>query len=473
MSDEHQCYRVLPPTRRPNSTTKKEIPHTVGSMTNQANNSSHPHVVHHDDLDGDFTDIDVPVYRRELPHPNKAQESGNEAETQGQPRTQESQEPSAAKNASANPHAPERPSAQASPAAQEKPQAIPTANGNSPNNTDTTAFPTATAPAAPQEEGTTGVTGVAASSPEAPTPQRDPYEILGRARPQRIEPRAAVPPQASPPTQQDAPATSTQPAHPSPNPQRWGLFEEETPSAAGHEAAGSAPAYQPQPSFGYAPPARGQQEPGIQTQVAPAPGMNSAPATADAAPTAPENSPEAPPQDTLSKTGTLSFGLFLLRILLGGWMLLTGLQYLFAFGGNNGLNSLEAMLSDYSGADLLAVGIAVAFTVAGALLILGLGTPCAAALGAVAAGFLTVHYLSQWEGGLFPSTMDPVIQFMAAITVTSFVVIFTGPGRVSVDRSRSWTQRPLASAWIFAILGLAGIAAIWFFAGGGNPLPIR
>ena len=47
---------------------------------------------------------------------------------------------------------------------------------------------------------------------------------------------------------------------------------------------------------------------------------------------------------------------------------------------------------------------------------------------------------------------------------------FTGPGKISFDMGRGWTQRPLASSWIFVVLGLGGAAALWWFGAGVNPL---
>lgn len=170
------------------------------------------------------------------------------------------------------------------------------------------------------------------------------------------------------------------------------------------------------------------------------------------------------------KRGTLGFGLLLLRLLVGGWLLVQGLQYLFAFGGNDGLNSFEGVLSNYSGADLLAVGLSVGMVVAGGLLVLGLLTPFGAALGAVVAGFMALHFFKEWNGGLFPSTLDPQVQLYALLAGASMALLFTGPGRASLDRSRGWATRPLASAWLFALVAVAGLVALWFFAGGGNPL---
>ncbi|QFQ02660.1 DoxX [Corynebacterium urogenitale] len=179
---------------------------------------------------------------------------------------------------------------------------------------------------------------------------------------------------------------------------------------------------------------------------------------------------ETVPQSVREKRGTLGFGILLLRLVAGGFFLVTGLQYLFGLGEESGLSALEGMLSNYSYTDMLAVGLAVAALVGGALLIVGLLTPLGAALGTVAAGFLALHFFKESSTGLWPTTMDPQFVLWALLTVISLAIIFTGSGRAALDRSRGWATRPLASAWIFAVVAIGGLGALWYSTGGGNPL---
>lgn len=170
------------------------------------------------------------------------------------------------------------------------------------------------------------------------------------------------------------------------------------------------------------------------------------------------------------KRGTMGLGLFLLRLVAGVLLLIYGLQTLFAFGGNPGLNTLEGLLAQYKFADLLAVGLSIGQVAAGGLLILGLVTPVGAAIGAVVSAFLTGHYLGASGGNLWPYAMSPQSQLWGLLAVTCMALIFTGPGRISVDRNRGWARRPLASAWIFALIAVGGAAALWLVVGGGNPV---
>ncbi len=162
------------------------------------------------------------------------------------------------------------------------------------------------------------------------------------------------------------------------------------------------------------------------------------------------------------KRGTLGFGLLLLRLVVGGLLLVQGLQTLFAFGDNGGLNVLERHLTDHSHADLLAVGLSAGAVVAGGLLILGLLTPFGAAIGAVVAGFFALHFFRKWDGGYWPSALDTEVQMWAILAAVAVAILFTGPGRISFDRSRGWATRPLASAWLFAIIAGGALAALWF-----------
>lgn len=169
------------------------------------------------------------------------------------------------------------------------------------------------------------------------------------------------------------------------------------------------------------------------------------------------------------KRGTTSFGLFILRAVLGAYLLVRGLQTLFAFGGDPGVDVFQSQLGNYNFTDILAIGIPVAEVVAGGLLLLGLVTPFGAALATIVGGFMAFHNLDSFQGTLWPYGLNPHVQLWAALTVASISLIFLGPGRISLDRSRGWATRPLASAWIFFLVAAAATAGLWLGVGGGNP----
>ncbi|WP_221624532.1 DoxX family membrane protein, partial [Corynebacterium bovis] len=219
----------------------------------------------------------------------------------------------------------------------------------------------------------------------------------------------------------------------------------------GRRGGDAVPADGPVPAAGYAP-----------TPVA----------AADGTPVA-EPAPEAEAdaaEHVDDRRGTLGFGLLLLRLVIGGLLLVRGLQTLFRFGGDPGITALEDAFHAYTGADVLSLALPVAEVVAGGLVILGLVTPLGAALGAVAAGFMTLHNLGTFDSSLWPYAMNPQIQAWGLLAAGAGILVFTGPGTVSADAGRGWSRRPLASAWIFAVVAVVALGVLWYAVGGGNPL---
>ncbi|WP_010119170.1 DoxX family membrane protein [Corynebacterium nuruki] len=170
-----------------------------------------------------------------------------------------------------------------------------------------------------------------------------------------------------------------------------------------------------------------------------------------------------------TRRGTLDLGLLILRLVAGVLLGLRGVQTLFAFGGDPGIDSLEQVLGSYDGAQVLAIALPVAELVGGVLLLLGLLTPVGGAVALVSASFMALHYLSGSGAEYWPYQLDANAQAWAFLAVLGLVLVFTGPGRYAVDGSRGWATRPRASAWLWAVIGLAGAAALWILVGGGNP----
>ncbi|WP_426716471.1 DoxX family protein [Corynebacterium auriscanis] len=342
----------------------------------------------------------------------------------------------------------------------------------------------------------------------APKPRRDIYDVLGRARPQRITPPTAEwkssdqpAPNAQPEGRTEEPATPASGADEQPTTviptagrgQENGSRGQENGSrgqengSRGHNSAGKGSAKvvgvgagptgqsattQPQGSDdtvvfpeANANPHRGDVH-SAESALAPAEPQAAAVST-DAAVVEGDPATDVHVHD---KRGTTGFGLFLLRLVAGALLLVYGLQTLFAFGGNPGLNAFEGLLTQYKYADLLAVGLSIGQVAAGGLLILGLLTPVGAAVGAIVSAFLAGHYMGMSGGNLWPYALSPQTQLWSLLALICLALIFTGPGRISVDRNRGWARRPLASAWIFAIIAIGAAAALWIVVGGGNPV---
>lgn len=169
-----------------------------------------------------------------------------------------------------------------------------------------------------------------------------------------------------------------------------------------------------------------------------------------------------------ARRGTIDFGLLIIRATIGIYLILRGVFTFFNFGGSQGLAGLEAEFTGYQWPDILAILLPSLELAAGVFLLLGLMTPVAAAVATVATSFTALHQVNVHEGG-WGELGEPI---MLAIILTLVVIglQFTGPGKISLDSGRSWARRPLASSWIFVIIGIALAVVLWWFGAGVNPI---
>jgi len=93
--------------------------------------------------------------------------------------------------------------------------------------------------------------------------------------------------------------------------------------------------------------------------------------------------------------------------------------------------------------------------VGGALLIVGLFTPLAAA---AILGLLANVIVLKWKIGFFA----PGYELELILAAGAFALLFAGPGRVSLDRPTPWFRRPGLSGFIFLIIG-AAVAIVFLF----------
>ncbi|MDN6155837.1 MAG: DoxX family protein, partial [Corynebacterium casei] len=176
------------------------------------------------------------------------------------------------------------------------------------------------------------------------------------------------------------------------------------------------------------------------------------------------------------KRGTIDFGLLFIRFALGGFLIIEGVRTLFSIGESAGISGLESEYASYTMANILAMGVPVGQLVAGTFLVLGLLTPFASMLALVVTGFMAIHELAVSGTGLDVFAWPESLWLALILFVVNVGVQFTGPGFISVDSAlgvkalSSPARRPLASSWIFFILGAAALVAVWWFAAGINPL---
>lgn len=168
------------------------------------------------------------------------------------------------------------------------------------------------------------------------------------------------------------------------------------------------------------------------------------------------------------KRGTLDFGLLILRVFVAAYLIGTSVALFFNLGDSGGLNQLKSDFGGYAYADSLSIGVPALLLTSGVFLLFGLITPVAAALATIGTSFLFLHTMNG-EDAINPLAWGEGAWLTLILVGISLALQFTGPGVISFDTARGWATRPLASSWIFMILGLVGGAALWWFGAGTNP----
>jgi putative oxidoreductase len=176
---------------------------------------------------------------------------------------------------------------------------------------------------------------------------------------------------------------------------------------------------------------------------------------------------------TRGRRGTQHLGLLILRVGLGVVLGAHGLQKLFGWWGGEGLTGFKNSLSDvgYQHADILAYVSAGGEIVAGALLVLGLFTPIAAA-GALAFlinGLLATISVKPHQH-TFTYFLPDGHEYQITLIVMAVAVILAGPGRYSLDGGRGWAYRPFIGSFVALLGGIAAGVGVWVLLNGVNPL---
>ena len=170
-----------------------------------------------------------------------------------------------------------------------------------------------------------------------------------------------------------------------------------------------------------------------------------------------------------TRRGTTDFGLFLLRLALGAFLIIDSVGTFFRLGGNEGISGLETAYANYPYGNGLAVVVPTLELAAGVFLVLGLLTPVAALVAIAVTGFMALDAFNAQSDGfnVFAWTSETWVPVM--LLAASLAVQFTGPGRYGIDASRGWAKRPLASSWVGALVGLVAAGLIWWFGTEINP----
>lgn len=159
----------------------------------------------------------------------------------------------------------------------------------------------------------------------------------------------------------------------------------------------------------------------------------------------------------------LSFGLLILRLVLGGTLGAHGLQKVFGLFGGPGISEFSRILGDQGYTSQLTtlswVG-GITEIAAGGLLILGLFTPAAAAaLLAVTANAVYLEY----QSGFFLGQGNG-FEYHLVLAGIALTLLFTGPGGVSIDTNTPWRRRPVPYGIVGLVLAAAAVVAVtWVF----------
>jgi putative oxidoreductase len=108
---------------------------------------------------------------------------------------------------------------------------------------------------------------------------------------------------------------------------------------------------------------------------------------------------------------------------------------------------------------------------AGALLVLGLFTPVAAAgaLAYLVTGLLA-EMMAAHEDARLATFLTDGHEHKILLVATVAALCLTGPGRYGFDAGRGWARRPFIGSFAALLIGVGAGVAIWVLLNGGNPL---
>nr|WP_235998813.1 DoxX family protein [Qaidamihabitans albus] len=155
----------------------------------------------------------------------------------------------------------------------------------------------------------------------------------------------------------------------------------------------------------------------------------------------------------------LDLGLLVLRLVLGGTMVVHGLQKLFGWFGGPGIGGFADALESFgytTQTTLLSWVTALAEVTGGALLVVGLFTPLgAAAVLGVAANIVFVKF-----GDGFFMGDGSGYEYELMLGAAAFALMFTGSGRIALDKNTPWRRNTLPFGFVGLVLAAAGSVVV-------------
>jgi len=167
--------------------------------------------------------------------------------------------------------------------------------------------------------------------------------------------------------------------------------------------------------------------------------------------------------------GTVDLGLLLLRLVVGGTFVYTGLQKTTGWWHGGGIDATRHAFEHmgWKRPKLSAILAASGELGGGALVVVGLVTPLAAAalVGVAINAWLT---LQNAQHGL-AYNIDSGIVLIVVLGVGAAAIILTGPGRIALDGGRGWATQPRSGSFFALVAAIIAAALVWIFLHGDNP----
>jgi putative oxidoreductase len=140
----------------------------------------------------------------------------------------------------------------------------------------------------------------------------------------------------------------------------------------------------------------------------------------------------------------MSYGLLLLRVVVGGTMFSHGVQKLFGWFGGPGLRGTAGFFESlgWRRMPLVLAFLAGLAETSGLAFAFGLLTPLPAL--AIAVVMLNAILVVHWKNGFFNG--DGGLEFPLTLATVAVAIAATGPGRFSIDRLIGWNDN-ISGVW--------------------------
>ena len=154
----------------------------------------------------------------------------------------------------------------------------------------------------------------------------------------------------------------------------------------------------------------------------------------------------------------MSYGLLLLRVVIGLVFFAHGTQKLFGWWGGPGLQGTKGWLGSMGLRMPAAMALLVALSESsGLLLAAGFLTPLAALF--TASAMIVAIGSVHWKNGFWNTAQG--YEFNLSLVAVAVAVATAGPGRFSIDRALGWDDNLSGPIWGVAVFTLALVGALF------------